>query len=96
MYLPGRREVIVGHVKLAVFYQNLSSETRGDDRLYLDERLYDLRIRSLTSVRMLWEQSERVRAQGIKAPRRPVATDRRRQNAQSAGRGVKMGRASKP
>ena len=64
MYLPGRREVIVGHVKLAVFYQNLSSETRGDDRLYLDERLYDLRIRSLTSVRMLWEQSERVRAQG--------------------------------
>ena len=45
---------------------NLSGiiSVRGDDRLYLDERLHDLRIRSLTSVRMLWEQSERVRAQG--------------------------------
>jgi len=59
-----RRLIFLGVGELSLQWLAGIISVRGDDRLYLDERLHDLRIRSLTSVRMLWEQSERVRAQG--------------------------------
>ena len=64
---------------------NLSGiiSVRGDDRLHLDERLHDLRIRSLISVRMLWEQSERVRALGKRGSGRSGSARKKRRPQRS-------------
>ena len=57
-----RRLLFLGAGELSLQWLAGIISVRGDDRQHLDERLRELRIRSLTKVRMLWVQSKRVRA----------------------------------
>ena len=71
-----RRLVFLGAGELTLQWLAGIISVRGDDRQLLDERLRGLRIRSLTSVRMLWVQSERVRApEPAPRPQRLVAQE---------------------
>ena len=73
-----RRLVFLGAGELSLQWLAGIISVRGDDRQLLDERLRGLRIRSLTSVRMLWVQSERVRAQSQRPGRNGSSRKKRK------------------
>ena len=73
-----RRLVFLGAGELSLQWLAGIIGVRGDDREFLDERLRELRIQTLVRVRMLWVQSERVRAKGHRPGRNGWARQKRK------------------
>ena len=73
-----RRLVFLGAGELSLQWLAGIIGVRGDDREFLDERLRELRVQSLVRVRMLWVQSERVRAKGHRPGRNGWARQKRK------------------